>query len=157
MPTIRVYVDSSVFGGVEDDEFAEPSRRFFEDVRRGRYVIVLSDQVYRELERAPKPVREGWKSLPGECVEEAPMTADVERLAEAYIAAGVLSKSAEDDARHVAAATVASADVIVSWNFRHIVNRERIRGYNAVNVLNGYREIEIYSPQEMGGEGEKEV
>lgn len=68
-----------------------------------------------------------------------------------------MSKNAEDDARHVAAATVAGADVIVSWNFRHIVNRERIRRYNAVNALNGYREIEIYSPQEMGGEGEKEV
>lgn len=156
MQKIRVYVDTSVFGGTEDDEFSEPSRRFFDDVYQGHYEILLSDEVYRELEDAPQAVREVWKNLPAEYVEDVQVTEEVERLAKAYIEAGILGKASEGDARHVAAAVVAWADVIVSWNFKHIVNRRRIHKYNAVNTLEGYRQIEIYSPLEMGEESNEE-
>ncbi len=110
---------------------------------------MVSDVVYRELEDAPDGVKQVIRSLSAGSLVEVPVDEEVERLKEAYIAAGILGRASEDDARHVAAATVAGADLIVSWNFRHIVNYDRIRKYNAVNVLNGYAPIEIHSPMEM--------
>ena len=149
MPTMRVYADSSVFGGVADDEFAEPSRLFFEGVARGRFTLVVSTEVLRELSDAPEVVRTQFDKIPEQYLENVPVSPQVESLADAYLAAGVLGRGSRSDALHVAAATVANADLIVSWNFRHIVNYHRISRYNAVNVLNGYQPIEIRSPAEL--------
>ncbi|MFH1918311.1 MAG: type II toxin-antitoxin system VapC family toxin [Planctomycetota bacterium] len=149
MPTMRVYVDTSVFGGVADEEFADPSRLFFERVGRGRFTLVVSTEVLRELSDAPEPVRAQFDEIPEQYLENIPVSPEVEALADAYIAEGVLASDSRSDALHVAAATVANADLIVSWNFRHIVNYDRISRYNAVNVLNGYRPIEIRSPAEL--------
>jgi hypothetical protein len=149
MPKVRVYADTSVFGGVADEEYAEPSRLFFERVRRGAVVLIVSTQVLRELSGAPQIVRQELEGLPQEHLEATEVTAEVEPLADAYIAAGVLGAGWRGDAIHVAAASVAGADLIVSWNFKHIVNYNRIPRYNAVNVLNGYRPIEIRSPAEL--------
>ena len=157
----RVYVDTSVFGGTQDDEFREPSRRFFEMVRRGAYVVVISRVALDELADAPVGVQEVLRALPEDCVDTVSPEAEEEarELAEAYISAGALGRSNEDDALHVATATVARADLVVSWNFRHIVNYRRIAMFNGVNVLNGYPEIKIHSPLEVvhGDEGEEGV
>lgn len=69
--------------------------------------------------------------------------------AEAYIRAAVLSPGMRADAQHIAIATVGRVDVLVSWNFKHIVNLERIRGYNSVNLRQGYPLIEIRTPREV--------
>jgi len=74
---------------------------------------------------------------------------EVEALADAYVLARVIGQASRADAIHVAAATFAEADMILSWNFKHIVNFNRIGKYNAVNVLNGYKAIEIRSPAEV--------
>lgn len=149
---IRVYVDTSVFGGIGDEEFAEASERFFESVRSGKFAILLSNETVRELLKAPVSVQRIWRSFPPESVERVNVDDEATALAEAYIAAGVLGRSSETDALHVAAATVAGADLILSWNFRHIVNYDRILGFNGVNVRNGYRSMVILSPQEVGHE-----
>ena len=77
------------------------------------------------------------------------MTAESEQLRDAYLAAGVVGPAAMNDAHHVALATVARADLIVSWNFRHIVHVEKIRRFNAVNLMEGYVTIDIRSPREV--------
>ena len=77
------------------------------------------------------------------------MEDEAKDLANAYIAAGILGKANLGDAMHVAVATVARADLIISWNFKHLVNYERINEYNGINSLNGYPSIAIYSPLEM--------
>ncbi len=82
-------------------------------------------------------------------VEVLPIGADVPELAEAYVRANVLAASSQNDALHVAAATAAGADLILSWNFKHIVNFSRIRGFNSVNVSLGYRTLTILSPLEV--------
>jgi len=146
---MRVYADTSVFGGVFDEEFAEPSRRFLDRVRRGELTLVVSPQVLRELSLAPRTVQDLFDTIPESSLETVPVGSAVEALADAYLAAGVLGSGSRDDALHVAAASVANADLIVSWNFRHIVNYGRIRKYGAVNVLHGYRPIEIRSPAEL--------
>jgi len=153
---IRVYVDTSVYGGTQDEEFAKVSERFFDRARRGKYLVLISDITLAELDRAPEKVRQVFADLPDGCVEEIRIDDEVNALAQAYIDVGVLDGSSRADAAHVAAATVARADLVLSWNFRHIVNYERIRGFNGVNALNGYPQIEIRSPMEIGNEDESE-
>jgi hypothetical protein len=153
---IRVYVDTSVFGGVYDPEFAGPSQEFFDRVREGRHVVLVSSAVYDELQLAPENVRKLLEDLPPHAVEDVPMDVQVRQLAEAYIASGVVNNARRNDARHVAAETIARADLILSWNFRHIVNFDRIRKFNGINLLNGYTHIEIHSPLELLGYGDED-
>jgi len=82
-------------------------------------------------------------------VDIAEVTAEALKLQQAYVDAGILSEKYSTDALHVALATVSQASLIVSWNFRHIVNFQKIPMYNAVNTLHGYSEIAIYSPLEV--------
>lgn len=151
----RVYVDTSVFGGVDDEKFAAASRRFFDLVIEGAFKVLFSVQTSTELEDAPPTVNQVLPGLPPDCVEEVPVDEQVYELAEAYINAGALGEGSREDAVHVAAATVAGADLVLSWNFRHIVRYDRIRMFNGVNALKGYRPLDIRSPLEVdyGGEG----
>jgi len=156
MRRIRVYVGTSVFGGVCDDEFADASRPFFDRVRKGEFVVLLSRLTTDELENAPPEVLGVLQQLPPEAIERVPLSDSVHELAEQYVRAGVLEEACRDDAIHIAAATLAGADLVLSWNFKHIVNFRRICGYNSVNMRNGYRTMMILSPREVLGEGEDE-
>ena len=149
MHKVRVYVDTSVFGGIEDEEFAAISAEFFRQARQGLFVVLVSPLTTAELENAPDSVRAVLRGLSEDQIEPVMLTAEVRELAEDYVRSGVLGFASADDATHVAAASVAGADLIVSWNFRHIVNYNRIRGFNGVNVRNGYRTITILSPREV--------
>ncbi len=146
---IRVYTDTSVLGGCEDDEFAEYSVRLMESFVRGELVLVLSSLTVQELAGAPVEVRHRLASVPEEHIETLQLNAEAMELAEAYVAAGVLSINMRADAQHIAIATVGRADVLVSWNFKHIVNLQRIQGYNSVNLRRGYPMIEIRTPREV--------
>ena len=156
MRRIRVYADTSVFGGTQDEEFAEASRRFFERVRGGEYLVLVSQIALDENERAPEKVRQVLADLPPGSVKEIPIDDEVNELAQAYIDAGALAPRRIADATQVAAATVARADLVLSWNFKHLVNYDRIHKFNGVNALNGYPQIEIRSPLEVGHVDEDE-
>jgi len=149
MHKIRVYVDTSVFGGTQDEDFVEISALFFERVHKGNFVVLLSTETLRELVKAPEAVQAVWKNLPPELVEVLNIDDEMQELAKSYIDANVLAQASEGDALHVAAATVAGADLILSWNFKHIVNYDKIRGFNSVNVSHGYRSLTILSPFEV--------
>lgn len=146
---LRVYADTSVYGGCFDDEFADESEAFFSEVRTGRFVLVVSTVTLRELSGAPERVQGVLAGVPSENVESFPDSREILDLRDAYIEAGVVGLGSKDDAEHVAAASVADVDVVVSWNFRHIVHLERINGYHAVNLLRGYRTVNIRSPREV--------
>jgi len=149
MRGIRAYVDTSVFGGAEDEEFVGASRRFFERVHRGEFIVLISQITVDELTAAPASVQRILRELPDGGVVLVPTESEAILLAQAYLDANILGKSSLADALHVATATVARADLILSWNFRHIVNYNRIHQYNGVNALKGYPPIEIHSPMEM--------
>jgi len=145
---VRTYADTSVFGGVFDSEFAEASRRFFESVRAGFFHLMVSAVVADELVKAPERVRDLFdEMLP--LAEVIPISDEATALQEAYLNAKIVTSNWAEDAMHVALATVARCDLIVSWNFEHIVHFQRIPRYNAVNVLHGYPAIAIYSPLEV--------
>jgi predicted nucleic acid-binding protein len=145
---LRVYADTSVFGGAFDAEFQTASQAFFAQVQAGHFILVISSLVRDELEEAPATVRELYqKMLPR---TEMLSVGDEEiRLSEAYMKAGIVTPNSAEDAMHVALATVSNCAAIVSWNFRHIVHFQKIPLYNAVNALYGYRNIAICSPQEV--------
>ena len=149
---IRIYADTSVIGGCEDDEFRAPSRRLFEGFRAGRATLVLSDLTIRELAGAPHKVRRMFEEVPDENREALPITDKAQKLADAYIEAGVIGRASEADAVHIALATLARVDVLASWNFKHMVSLPRIRAYNAVNRRMGYSAIDIRTPQELSDE-----
>jgi len=145
---LRVYVDTSVFGGVYDDEFREPSERFFTAVRGGAFTILVSEALIVEIASAPAAVQATFETHRAH-VEALETTDEALALAEAYLAAKVVPAAARVDALHVTLALVAGADAVVSWNFKHLVQLRRIRGFHAVNVLRGYPLIEIRSPREV--------
>ena len=146
---LRVYCDTSVFGGCFDEEFSEASLAVFEDVRQGAFVLVASDTTLAELDGTPQNVQTLLRELPAESVERVLFTGEVRMLRDAYIEAGVVGPASNRDAAHIASATVANADIIVSWNFKHIVHLEKIKGYHGVNRTLGYPEIPIHSPPEV--------
>lgn len=149
MKQLRVYVDTSVIGGPLDVEFAEASHRFFRRLVDGEVLALISTLTAEEVERGPAAVQDYLSRLPATGIERIPIDEEARRLAAVYVAADVLSAASANDALHVAIATVARADVIVSWNFKHLVNFRRIRGFNAVNLREGYPTIEIRSPKEL--------
>ncbi|HEV2233815.1 MAG TPA: hypothetical protein VGW37_12170 [Terriglobia bacterium] len=149
MKALRVYVDTSVFGGCFDDEFAAESVRFFDLARAGKVKILVSEVVMRELAGAPARVHEVLGSLPAGALARVSLTREVIDLRNAYLSAGILDPESTDDATHVAAATVARADAIVSWNFKHIVRIDKMRAYNHVNLQTGFGLLSIVSPQEV--------
>ena len=130
---LRIYADSSVYGGAFEPGFQEHSLRFFEQVRQGRFALVTSAVVTRELGPAPPAVRRLGQEmlLHSEVLDIVP---EAISLAGAYLLAGIVGQKSADDALHVALATVSGCYAIVSWNFRHIVQLHRIARYNAINV-----------------------
>lgn len=146
--TPRVYADTSVFGGVFDEEFSRPSKLFFDLVRRGKFELVVSEVVRRELAGAPDRVARVWREmLPSASV--VTISDEAVDLQEAYLEAKIITTRSSEDALHVALATMHGCRAIVSWNFRHIVHFEKIEMYNAVNVLQGFGRIAIHSPSEV--------
>ena len=146
---LRVYADTSVIGGCEDEEFREPSRQLIDRFARGKMTLVLSDLTLRELEAAPAQVREILGVVPPQHTEVIDLSEEAERLSEMYIERGVLSSKMLADALHIAAATLAGVDVLVSWNFKHVVNLHRIQAYNEVNRDMGYEALDIRTPREI--------
>ena len=149
MKIIRIYVDTSVFGGVFDDEFAIASKMFFDQIEEaGEFEIVVSAVVYEEIRPAPPVVRSYFEEIL-EYAEIIEVTSQALDLREAYLKEEIVSSKHSNDALHVALASVSNCEIILSWNFKHIVHFDKIPLYNAVNILKGFKPINIYSPWEV--------
>jgi hypothetical protein len=144
-----VYVGTSVIGGCCDPEFREWSRRLLRDIQIGVFRLFLSDLIAAEIEDAPKEVQTYFFAFEECAAEILSLTPEAAELAEDYLRHKILSARYRDDARHIAMATVAGVDILVSWNFRHIVQYKKIQMFNAVNIEMGYKAILIHSPREV--------
>ena len=145
----RVYVDTSVLGGYFDPEFSRWSRALVADFRAGRLRPFLSVLLAAELENAPENVRALYAELHPLAGPAIELTSDALDLAARYAAHQIVPVRFRNDMLHIALATVADADIVVSWNFRHIVRFDKIRQFNAVNLESGYKVIAIHSPREV--------
>jgi len=146
---MRLYLDTSVAGGYFDEEFGVHTRHFFELVKKGSVTLIIGDALVQELRQAPPRVRQLVQDLPSWAVERQAVTTTTRFLAQQYLHFGVLSARSAMDAIHVATATAAAADAVVSWNFKHMVNLERILGFSRVNASEGFPPIDVRTPREI--------
>lgn len=146
---MKIYVDTSVIGGCFDEEFSEWSNQLFDQFKNKKDLLMLSDLTLQELEFAREEVRNKVHEIASKQRIHIGMIDEAVKLAETYITEGALTNKSYNDALHIALATIYNADVLVSWNFKHIVNLERIRLYNSINLRHGYRVIEIRTPREV--------
>lgn len=146
--SIRIFVDTSVFGGVHDPKFQTASRALLDEVKAGRFYAVISSVVLDELRNAPEPVRACYLDMRRN-LEVLTPNAEALRLSRAYLEAAIVGERWGADTLHVAVATVSGCRAIVSWNFRHIVHFQKIPMYNGVNMTRGYGPLAIHTPQEM--------
>ncbi|WPQ60507.1 hypothetical protein SIO70_19345 [Chitinophaga sancti] len=144
-----VYVDTSVFGGMFDKEFSEFSIQLLNIFKRGRLKMMISDLVIEELKEARKEVMMQPEQVPYKFMISTRHSPKAKMLAEMYIAAGALTIKSKGDALHVATATLQGADVLASWNFRHMVNTGKIELFNKINKEMGYRSIQIKTPRDI--------
>ena len=145
----RIYIDTSIVGGYFDEEFRETTVLLFERLNNDEVVFVVSDLLDLELINAPQRVRQHLLSYPADRFQRVELTEEAVELADTYIAEKVVGRSSLEDCRHIALATINKVDVLASWNFKHIVNLDRINGYNSVNLRLGYSMIEIRSPKDL--------
>jgi predicted nucleic acid-binding protein len=145
----RIYIDTSVFGGYFDIEFAEHTIPLFERLANNEFILLFSSVTQDELENAPLNVKNLVKSMKTKNTEFLEISEEAVELATEYITEKVVGETSFADCLHIAVATINHADFLVSWNFKHIVNMQRIRGYNSINIKKGYRDLEIRSPREF--------
>lgn len=155
MKKTSIYVDTSVIRGCCDPEFQEWSNGLLKDLQSGVFSLLLSELTDAEIQDAPdevKKVYEKFRECTNKIIELSPEAIE---LSDAYIRHRILTLKFRDDARHIAIASVAGADLLVSWNFKHIVRFDKIQKFNAVNIEMGYKPISIYSPREVTTYGRK--
>jgi predicted nucleic acid-binding protein len=145
----KIYIDTSVFGGYFDEEFSNQTIPLFERIKNEEFILLYSSVTQGELENAPNYIKELVKSLKVDYTEYIDLSEDAIDLANEYISEKVVGLTSYADCLHIALATINRADYLVSWNFKHIVNIQRIIGYNAIKIKNGYKQLEIRSPREF--------
>ena len=146
---MRIYIDTSVIGGYFDEEFKEWSKKLVAEFKTGKKTVIISDVTLGELEDAPKHVRELMEAIPENHKEIVLLDDEARELSSLYIKEKIVTPKSLLDTRHIAIATINRADILVSWNFKHIVNYKRIRLYNSVNLKYGYPALEIRTPREV--------
>jgi hypothetical protein len=145
----KIYIDTSIVGGYFDEEFKEATIQLFRQFENQEIKFVVSDLLDLELINAPERVRNLLLKYPPTNFERIELTEEAIVLADRYITENVVGKTSREDCRHIALATINKVDVLASWNFKHIVNLDRIKGYNSVNLKLGYSMIEIRSPKDL--------
>jgi hypothetical protein len=145
----RIYVDTSVIGGCFDPEFAEWSNGLMQDFRDGRFKPLLSQVTATEIQAAPEAVQIIYAELVALNAEVVTMNENTLELADEYQKRNILTAKFYADGLHIALATITEADLLVSWNFKHIVRFDKIRLFSAVNLEYGYKALQIYSPREV--------
>jgi len=145
----KLYLDTSIIGGYFDEEFALWTKPLIEQIRNRKVIAVISDITIREIQPAPDFIKELLEEIINISAELVYGNNESENLSKFYIKEGVLSTKSIEDANHIALATIENVSALVSWNFKHIVNLNRIRLFNSVNLKYGYNFLEIRSPREI--------
>lgn len=145
----RVYIDTSVVGGYFDEEFSFWTDLFFREVENGNFKLAISEILIQELELAPDHVKEFFNNIGDMHKEFIEFDSEAENLANQYINNGIVGIKSITDCRHIAIATYNEVEILASWNFKHIVNLNKIHLYNGINIQNGFRSIEIRTPREI--------
>ncbi len=146
-----VYLDTSVVSAYYDERAKErrvSTIKFWEKIIPN-YTVFVSEITVIELENTKdKILKVKFRKLIVD-MNVLRLNKKVRDLANAYINHGVFPEKYIDDALHVAIATCHDISYLVSWNFEHLVKVKTRKTVNLVNILEGYKDIEIVSPQEL--------
>ena len=145
----RIYIDTSVIGGYFDEEFEEATKLLFNRIANKDFDVYFSEVNETELSLAPIYIQDLKKLIPTDCYKYAELNEEAKKLAETYVAEKALGKASMNDAYHIAIASVNRLDCLVSWNFKHIVNFDKIKLFNSINMKLGYPLIDIRTPLEF--------
>ena len=145
----RIYIDNSVIGGYFDEEFEEPTKQLFDRIKAKDFDVYFSEVNETELSLAPKHIRDIKNLIPNDCYKYLDLNDVAKKLAETYVSEKVLGQASLNDAYHIAIASVNRLDCLISWNFKHIVNFDKIKLFNSINLKLGYPLIDIRSPLEF--------
>ncbi len=145
----RIYIDTSVIGGYFDEEFESASRHLFDRIANKDFDVYFSEVNETELSLAPKHIRDLKNIIPTDCYKYLVLNDEAKELAETYVKEIALGQASLNDAYHIALASVSRLDCLISWNFKHIVNFDKIRLFNSINLKLGYPLIDIRTPLEF--------
>jgi len=145
----RIYIDTSVIGGYYDVEFETATRLLFDRIKNKEFDVFFSEVNETELINASQKIKEVKNLIPTDCFHYIEMTDEVKTLAMLYISENALGMASRNDAYHIALASIYNIDCLISWNFKHIVNFDKIKRFNAINTRFGYPLIDIRSPLEF--------
>jgi hypothetical protein len=148
MKKIKIYLDTSVIGGCFDNEFEEYSSKLIDEIISNKKIGIISELTVKEISNAPKVIIEYFRSIE-KIFSLISSSTEAENLADYYLKEKIVSSKFRSDCLHIAIATVNNVDLLVSWNFKHIVNYDKIIKFNSVNLKNGYKTLQIYSPREV--------
>ena len=146
----KIYIETTIFNFYVDEDRGDPHNdtiRLFKEIAAGKYEAFTSDYVVDELKKSQAEKYARMMSLLTKYnIPVLNMSDEADRLADVYVAEGVIPQKYRTDGLHIAIATVYDLDMIISMNFEHIVKRKTIKMTECINTINGYRAIEIYSP-----------
>lgn len=154
MKKLKVYLDTSLFNFLfeeKDEEKQKATELFFQQIHNAEtFLPYVSALVLRELEHAPvEKLQKMMYALKGVNAGVLEESEEAIRLSNRYVEEGLIPPKYRNDAVHLALASVYEIDVVVSWNLEHMVKLKTKRGVSGINRLEGYREIEILTPQEV--------
>lgn len=150
---LKLYLDTSVpsfLFAADSPDRQEITKRFFEKAKgSSKYRLYVSDVTIREIRATPDLEKRNQLSSVVADLPNLQITDQAEELAERYLKEGIIPAKYYDDALHLAIATVEDMDVVLSWNFNHIVKLKTKQGITGLNTLLGYRALDIISPEEL--------
>ena len=160
MKKLKIYLDTSIIGYLYQETQPEKmadTQKLWEQIKNGDYEVLISNLLFEELSNTPN---EEIKNILLEFLAEinyemASITSETERLAVMIISHGILTKKSYEDCLHIAVALVHDCNLLVSWNFKHLVNIRTINGVRAISNLEGYKSIDIVTPTLLIQEGDE--
>jgi len=155
MKKLRIYLDTSVIGHL--DAHDKPDKQadtlaLWDDIISGVYDVVLSAVDFAELARCPGDKRVVLEEYLAQIeYDRIDLNEDILDIAGEFIKLGILKQKSYDDALHIAVAMYAGCDILVSWNFKHMVNHKTIHGVKIVSAITKYKDVSIYTPTMLTG------
>jgi len=157
MKKLKIYLDTSVISHLDapdKPDWMEDTLRLWEEIKAGKYDVVISDVTIDEMEGCPEPKLSYLRSMLAEIeYTDIDKNAEAERLSALYFEMGGLPPKSRTDAMHIAIATAYNCNIILSWNFKHVVNYRAMTAVEAVNIKEGYAPLKILAPTMLLGEG----
>ena len=150
MRKLKIYLDTSVISYLDQpdsQEKMEQTRKLWKILQIGKYDVVISDLVLIEINECKEPKRSILKEYLAQInYKRVNITEETEEIANEIIKEGILNPKSFDDCLHIASAIISDCNIIISWNFKHMVNVDTINGVRKITFAKRYNNIDIYAP-----------